>query len=172
MTGIPVVIVEARGLPVVPVEANAPPAVVAANGRGIPVVVVEDRGVPLVIAGYDPDPPEPEESPFVPMTIYAGGNMQSGDTGYYETIYGSISNQPLPGYPLLEFATRNSDYTQVAFTGDCLALVSGWVPVIPGVTLGDVIYDWAFDGEFTSATWASTGMMSVTQQYEITWTRF
>lgn len=166
MTGIPVVIVESRGLPVVAVAGNAPPATVAANGRGLPVVVVEGRGVPFVIEGYEPDPPA---SPFAPMTVTAGVDMQSGDTGYYTTVYGSISDEPLPGYPLTEFATRNSDYTQVAFLGDCAELVAGWVPVIPGVTLGNVISDWAFDGEYTSATWESTGSMSPMQQYEITW---
>ena len=110
----------------------------------------------------------PVESPFAAFTVEAGtGN--DGDTGYYSTIYGGVSAEPLAGFPLLEFSTRNANYTQVAFTGDCLTTVSGWVPVIDGVTIGAAISDWAFDGEYTSGTWESTGAMVETQQYAITW---
>jgi len=108
-------------------------------------------------------------NPFGPMTVTAGVNMESGDSGYYSTVYGSISAEPLADYPLLEFATRNENYTQVAFVGDCTSIVSGWVPVIPGVTIGDVISDWAFDGEHTTATWECQGSMGQSQEYPITW---
>lgn len=108
-------------------------------------------------------------NPFGPLTVTAGVDMESGDSGYYSTVYGSISAEPLADYPLLELATRNENYTQVAFVGDCTGIVSGWVPVIPGVTIGTLISDWAFDGENTVASWNSTGSMSNMQQYDISW---
>lgn len=121
-------------------------------------------------AGTAPVAAVPVESPFAPFTVTAGtGN--DGDTGYYSTIYGGVSAEPLAGHPLLEFATRSANYTQVSFTGDCVAIVAGWLPVIDGVTLGAVISDWAFDGEYTTGTWESVGSMTVSQQYPITWER-
>lgn len=110
----------------------------------------------------------PATSPFAPFTVTAGTG-DDGDTGYYTTIYGSISDEPLIGFPLLEFSTRNANYTQVSFTGDCLATVTGWLPVITGVTLGAVISDWAFDGTDTTGTWESTGVMVEASEYPITW---
>lgn len=110
----------------------------------------------------------PVESPFAPFTVTAASG-NDGDTGYYSTIYGGISAEPLAGFPLLEFSTRNANYTQVAFTGDCVATVTGWLPVITGVTIGAVISDWAFDGTYTTGTWNSTGVMAVASEYPITW---
>ena len=102
------------------------------------------------------------------FTVYAGSG-NGGDTGYYTTIYGSISSEPLPGHTLTEFATRNSGYFQIAFNGNCLDLVQDYQPVIDGVTLGSFISAWAFDGSTTGATWNSTGAMTEGQQYDITW---
>ena len=117
-------------------------------------------------AGTDP---VEEDPPFAAFDVDAGTDINSGDTGYYSTVYGSISAEPLPDYPLLEFATRTSNYTQVAFVGDCVSIVAGWKPVIDGVTLTGVISDWAFDGSNTSATWDSSGDMAQGQIYAITW---
>ena len=108
-------------------------------------------------------------NPFDTITVTAGVDMGSGDSGYYSTVYGSISAEPLADYPLLELATRNENYTQVSFVGDCTSIVSGWVPVIPGVTISTLISDWAFDGANTVASWNSTGSMSNMQQYDISW---
>lgn len=114
-------------------------------------------------------PPDPPASPFQPFTLNADtGNL--GDTGYYRTIYGTIDNEPLPDFPLLELATRHGGYTQVAFIGNCLEIAKGWDPIIPGITLTSLISDWAFDGTNTSCTWNSSGTMEVGEHYPISWT--
>lgn len=162
MAGFPVVISE-RGVPFVAVEKGAPLATVAENGRGLPIRVVEKGAPPLVVEGAEPD--------FEPMgfTLTSGASQESGDTGYYRTIYGSIGGQPVEGFPLVEFATRNSGYFQIALEGDCVSKMSGWRPVIDGVTLGDVIYEWEFSAGNTGKTWQSTGSMIDGAGYSITW---
>ncbi len=165
--GVPVVVSEnGIGFPVHPVEADAPLLKIAENGLGAPIVIVDDpKAPPFIINGYSPQPVSP---PFEAFTVYAGAG-NSGDTGYYTTIYGSISTEPLANHNMVEFATRNSNYTQVAFDGDCVSEISGWRPIIPGTTIGALISDWNFDGETTSATWESTGQMSQGSEYPIDW---
>lgn len=122
----------------------------------------------ILFIGDSGDVPLPPVEPPADFVLNAGSG-NGGDTGYYHTIYGSLDSEPLPAYPLLEFASRNSGYFQLAFTGNALALVQDWRPVIPGVTLGALIIPWAFDGNYTSATWEDTGKMVDGQQYPITW---
>lgn len=162
--GIPVAIAaNGLGLAVRSVTEDAPVMTVSEHG-GIPIVLL-DNGAPFVVDGLPP--PDPV-NPFAPFSVNAGSG-NGGDTGYYHTIYGSLSDEPLDGFPLLEFATRNTNYFQVAFTGDCLDIVKDWVPIIPGITLGDVIYEWAYDGTYTSATWEADGQMAINTSYDITW---
>lgn len=112
--------------------------------------------------------PVPPIEPPANFSLFTGSG-NGGDTGYYRTIYGDLANEPLSAYPLLEFATRNTGYFQIAFTGDCLTLVQDWQPVIPGITLGAALIPWAFDGSYTSATWDDSGQMTPSQNYAITW---
>lgn len=154
-----VVAANGYGVPVRAVSSGAPVMTVAEHGAPI---VLSPRGAPFVINGLVP------ESPFQDFTVDAGSG-NGGDTGYYTTIYGGISAEPLAGYVLEEFATRNSGYFQIAFLGDCLNVAHGWQPVIPGISLGEVLMPWAFDGTSTSCTWECDAQMSAPAQYEITW---
>jgi len=163
MPGFPVVI-STNGAPFTSVASGAPVATVEANGLGVPITLVASNAPPLVVEGLVP----PEEP--VAFTLWTGtGN--GGDIGYYATIYGSIESEPMPGYPLIEIANRNSGYFQVAFRGDVSADMAGYKPVVDGVTIGDVISDWEYDPveHSTSATWESTGSMTVNTEYSITW---
>lgn len=118
-------------------------------------------------------PMQPAVSPFNPFTVSAGVDTGSGDSGYYNTIYGAIDTQPLDSTNyLVEFATRNPNYTQVAFAGNVVSTCQGWRPIIPGTTLIELVGNWAFDGSTTSATWSSTGQMASGQDYAITWEQF
>lgn len=105
------------------------------------------------------------------FNVDAASDAQSGDTGFYRTVYGSVSQEPLVGEELLEFATRNTGYFQVAWNGDVLGKVRGWKPVVAGIDIGTLSSDWSFNGTNTSATWIGGGMMISTQQYAVTWER-
>jgi len=61
--------------------------------------------------------------------------------------------------------------TSVAFQGDVLAKIEGWVPQIDGIDIGTLVSGWAFDGSNTSATWDGGGTMASGQQYTVTWAR-
>lgn len=163
MAGFPVVLSD-NGSPFVPVSSGAPLATVSTNGFGVPIKTVSHNAPPLVIEGLVP--------PEVPsgFTLWAG-SLSNGDIGYYTTIGGSISAEPMPGFPLVEFASRNPGYFQVALRGNVVSDMTGYEPVIEGVALGDFIMPWEYDEQYneTSATWESTGSMSVNQEYSITW---
>src|SRR5690606_29808878 len=91
--GIPVVVAaNGYGMPVRAVSSGAP--VMEVSEQGIPIVL-SPRGAPFVITGLVP------ESPFQDFTVDAGSG-NGGDTGYYTTIYGGISAEPLAGYVLEE----------------------------------------------------------------------
>lgn len=164
MSGFPVVVSD-KGIPVVPVSRGAPLATVSSDGFGIPIAPVSHNALPMIIQGLEP-PETPSEF------ILWAGSLTGGDIGYYATIGGSINKEPMPGFPLIEFASRNSGYFQIAFKGNILSDMEGYMPVIDGVTLGNFIYNWAYDEENheTSATWESNGTMQVSTQYSITWT--
>lgn len=159
--GFPVVLSD-RGAPFIPVSSNAPLATIATNGRGAPIHLTTHNAPPLIVQGLVP----PEEP--VPFTIYSGSG-NGGDIGYYSTIYGSLGNEPMPGFPLLEFASRNSGYFQVAFLGDIVSNMAGYKPVIAGINIGTILSDWAFDGEYTSATWQGGDMLAINTSYSVTW---
>lgn len=170
----PVPVYEAEGG--IPIEERDGPYVIS-DGLSLedPVPIV-DAGGPtwaasdgslqdaLPVTGIAPPLPDPQ-----PFTLFTGASVESGDIGYYRTVYGDISSEPLDDFPLLEFATRNAGYFQIAFVGDCLNIMAGRFPTVPGVTIGDVISDWAFDGSNTSATWEDGGSMADNQEYEVTW---
>ena len=161
--GFPIVI-STNGAPFMSVASGAPLATVASNGFGAPVNIVASNAPALVVEGMTP----PEEP--VSFTLWAGSG-NGGDIGYYTTIYGSIESEPMPGFPLIEMASRNSGYFQVAFRGDVSSNLAGYKPVVEGVTIGAVIQDWQYDenGNSTSATWGSTGSMVNNTEYSITW---
>lgn len=163
MAGFPVVLSD-NGSPFVPVSSGAPLATVSTNGFGVPIKTVSHNAPPLVIEGLVP--PEVPSS----FTLWAGP-LENGDIGYYTTIGGSISAEPMPGFPLVEFASRNSGYFQIALRGNVVSVMTGYEPVIEGFTLGDFITPWEYDEQYneTSATWESTGSISVNQEYSITW---
>lgn len=102
------------------------------------------------------------------VTAGDGGN---GDTGYRRNLYGGISQQPLTGEVLDEFATRNGNYFQVNFIGDVTAKVKGWQPHIAGLNIGSLVSDWKYDGTSTEATWDGGDTMVSAQQYTVTWER-
>lgn len=161
--GIPVVITD-NGAPFVPVASGSPVATVSTNGFGTPVTLVAHNAPPLIVEGL-----VPLEEP-IPFTLYAG-SLSGGDVGYYTTIGGSISTEPMPGFPLIEMASRNSGYFQVAFRGNILANMTGLEPVVSAVTLGNFIFPWAYDADdnITSATWESTGALLTNVEYSVTW---
>jgi len=111
----------------------------------------------------------PLSPPPADFVLDAGISMQSGDTGYYHTVMGGISREPIEGATLLECATRNSNYFQVAFVGDVLTRVEGWTPQIAGIEIGTLMSGWAFDGSNTTATWIDSGTMASGHQYNVTW---
>lgn len=160
--GFPVVLSE-RGAPFIPVTSKAPLATIATNGAGAPIHLTTHNAPPLIVQGLVP----PEEP--VAFNLYTGSG-NNGDIGYYSTIYGSVENQPMPGYPLLEFASRNSGYFQVGFRGDVAANLAGYEPVIAGFNIGTLDSDWAFDGTYTTATWTGGDSLTINTLYNVTWT--
>lgn len=159
--GFPVVLSD-LGAPFIPVTSKAPLATIATNGAGAPIRLTTHNAPPLIVQGLIP----PEEP--VPFSIYSGSG-NGGDIGYYSTVYGSVENQPMPGYPLLEFASRNAGYFQVSFLGDVATNLAGYEPVIDGFNIGTLESDWTFDGTYTTATWAGGDTLSPNTLYNITW---
>lgn len=160
MSGIPV-IVSPRGAPFAHSD-NAPHAIAAPNGRGIPVQIVSNNAPPL---NFTPNGPINKEAP-ANFVMDAG---ESGEfTGYYRTITGSISAEPIPGYPLTSLITRG--YINFGFQGNCLHRVLGWTISIDGFDLGNMTADWWYDGnDSTQCIFDGTGSFVAGQQYVVTW---
>lgn len=166
MPGIPVVISDSFGIPVKQVTENAPVMTVSPYGLGIPIVL-SDWGAPFIVQGVEP---EIELQPFQLDT----GTGNGGDTGYYHTIYGIISQEPLAGFTMVEFATRNTDYFQIAFQGDVTEYVEGWYPVIdPPINIGDVSSPWSYNSETdtTASTWVGGEAFLEPAIYQVTWSK-
>lgn len=161
VAGFPVVLSD-TGAPFIAVTSAAPLATVATNGLGAPIRLTTHNAPPLIVQGLVP-PEEPVE-----FQIYTGSG-NNGDIGYYSTVYGSVENQPMPGFPLLEFASRNSGYFQVSFRGDVASNLAGYYPVIDGFNIGTLESDWTFDGTYTTATWTGGDTLSVNTLYTVTW---
>lgn len=165
MPGIPVVILDSGGVPVTAVDSGAPVMTVAENGAGMPITLTENAA-PFILEGYNLDPP-------VSLVGFELDSMSGngGDIGYYRTIYGEITPEPLVGFPLVEFAWRNSSFLQVAFEGNAVEYLQGFAPAIDGVDIGDMMSDWTYDAETntTSANWSGGSGLSSNTVYQVTW---
>jgi len=164
MPGFPVVISDnGVGIPVRPVESNAPPMSVSDSGFGSPIVI-SDRGAPFVVEGYTPPDPPIIQQPF---TMLAGTGQ--GITGYFPPSVGSISDEPLPQFPVIAIYSTGS-LVQIVLSGDCEIYLQGTTPIFSGFDLGDKVGDWECpSGSVTFCTFNTTDVFVDGSSYNVTW---
>lgn len=118
-----------------------------------------------------PEEDTPVEPVVVPQAFAFTSGTSGGDIGFSKGVYGSVQNQPLEDFELLEIANRSNNNFQVAFDGDCRDILEGYMPVIAGITFNETSPTWTLVNGQTTANFTTNNSLTSLQEYSVTWTK-
>lgn len=136
-------------------------------GSNLPVPIAQ----PPCFVCPGPTEDTPPEPAVVPAAFSITAGSANGDIGFSKGVYGSITAQPLADHELLEIANRSNLNFQVAFAGDCVDILAGYMPVIAGITFNETSPNWVIMNGNTTLNLTTNNSMANNTEYSVTWVK-